>query len=76
MADYDNIPKNATLVPSRFKVKIPEAQVKDLTDLLRLSKIGPRTYENLRDDRKFGITHQWLTEAKEYWEKVYNWSVH
>lgn len=75
MADYDNIPRNATLVPSRFKVKIPEPQVKDFQDLLRLSKIGPKTYENLREDRKFGITHQWLTEAKAYWETKYSWLV-
>ena len=73
MADYDNIPRNATLTPSRFRVKIPEQQLKDFKKLLELSKLGPKTYENLQEDRKFGVTHTWLSEAKEYWEKKYDW---
>lgn len=75
MTDYDNIPKNARLEPSRFKVHIPEQQLKDFKELLKLSKVGPKTFENLQEDRKWGISHSWLSETKTYWEKKFNWCV-
>lgn len=73
--EYDNIPDTATLKPARFRVKIPPQEVKDLKTLVSLSKIGPKTYENLDSSRKFGISHAWLTEAKTYWEKKFDWCV-
>ncbi|KAL2356293.1 Alpha/Beta hydrolase protein [Cryomyces antarcticus] len=32
--------------------------------LLRLSRLGLKTYENLRNDGRFGVTHEWMVEAK------------
>lgn len=70
---YGTIPSSATLKPTKFTASVPEQQLKDFKDLLRLSQIGPQTYENLQEDRSFGVTHKWLTKAKQEWESSYDW---
>lgn len=35
--------------------------------MIAAAKIGPATYENGLQDRRYGITRQWLQEAKEAW---------
>lgn len=48
-------------------------ELEDLKQLLKLSKIGPRTYENLKDDGYFGISRDWLITAKQHWSQGYDW---
>ena len=72
---FRTIPSKALRQPTPFTVSIPEAEVSDLRALLKLSKIPSPTYESLQQDGKFGITHQWLTEAKEYWLNEFDWYV-
>jgi hypothetical protein len=57
----------STLTP--FRISIPEAQVEELTTLLKLSKLGPRTYENQLTDGRYGLSRDWLANAKAEWEK-------
>ena len=73
MADYGVVPHSASLRINKFEAAVPESDLKDFRHLLRLSKIGPKTYENSQQDRRFGVTREWLEKAKEHWEYVYDW---
>ena len=71
---YDTLPANATLKPSKFEAHVPDKQLSDFETLLRLSPIGPETYENTtRIDGQYGIGRQWLIETKDYWQNKYDW---
>ncbi|KAH8822004.1 Alpha/Beta hydrolase protein [Xylogone sp. PMI_703] len=75
MADYNTIPKAAKSQPSPYRVSVPEDKLVELKQLLKLSKIGPPTYENLHADPlvgKFGLTREWLINAKSEWE-AFDW---
>jgi microsomal epoxide hydrolase len=70
---YSNIPTQATLWPSEFIVDIPESDLDEFLTLLKLSRVGPPTYESLQQDRKYGITHRWLIDAERHWENNFDW---
>lgn len=70
---FDSIPSKASLKPSKFTAHVSDHDLNDFKQLLKLSKIGPETYENLKNDRYFGVTRQWLKEAKQHWESSYDW---
>jgi microsomal epoxide hydrolase len=72
---FSTIPQNAQRHPSKFTASIPDTQLSEFKTLLRLSKLAPATYEGLQEDRKYGVTTKWLTEAKEHWEKTFDWYV-
>lgn len=68
MSGYDDIPVAAKA--QRFVAHISEEKVSEMKQLLKLSKIGPATYENLHAEPtkgKLGLTREWLTNAKEEW---------
>lgn len=73
MATYSQTPAGVIVQPKPFKVSIPQPKIDDFQTLLRLSKIAPPTYENLQEDRRYGITARWLSEAKEEWLNNFNW---
>ena len=73
MANYGVLPHNASLRINEFKASVPDSDLNDFKQLLRLSKIAPPTYENTQEDRRFGVTRQWMLQAKEHWEYVYDW---
>ena len=70
---YAQIPAKAQKKPEPFKIEIPEKDIEDFKQLLRLSKIPAPTYECLQEDRKFGVSHKWMTEAKRFWENEFDW---
>ena len=71
---YDTLPADATLRPSKFEAHVSDKQLSDFETLLRLSPIGPATYENTtRTDGQYGIGRQWLIETKDYWQNKYDW---
>ena len=71
---YDKLPSKATLKPTRFEIHIPNRQLSGFKTLLRLSPIGPETYENTtRIDGQYGIGRKWLIETKDYWLNEYDW---
>lgn len=73
MAGYDQLPNVPTIELSKFIVNIPEADLQDLKDQLRTSKLGPKTYENMGADGRFGVTYEWMSQAKAYWETTFDW---
>jgi microsomal epoxide hydrolase len=70
---YSQIPTQATKQPSPFQISVPEAKLSEFKALLKLSKIASPTYESLQEDRRFGVGHKWITEAKQYWEEQFDW---
>ncbi|KAI9826413.1 MAG: hypothetical protein M1819_007376 [Sarea resinae] len=70
---FSNVPAAAAINPSEFQVHVSDEQLSELETLVRLSKIAPTTYQNLQKDSNFGISKEWLIEAKVHWEKKFNW---
>ena len=56
-----------------FNFHVSDQDISEFKQLLHLSKIGPHTFENHQEDRRFGLTHQWLSDAKDYWLNKYDW---
>jgi microsomal epoxide hydrolase len=76
MADnYAQILSGALTQPKPFQVSIDDERVDELKLLVKLGKIAPPTYESTQKEQNFGITHQWLTDAKSAWMK-FDWYVH
>lgn len=77
MSTFASLPAKATLQPKLFRAHVPDQALSDFKQLLKLSKIGPQTYENsvadVKDFTSFGISRDWLAETKSYWEAKYDW---
>jgi microsomal epoxide hydrolase len=63
---YAQLPAKATKQPTPFQISISEEKVWEFKALLKLSKVTPPTYESLQEDRRFGVSHKWITETKKY----------
>ena len=70
---YGIVPPNAGVKPSKFTLSVTDSELHDFKALLKLSKVGPVTYESVQHDHKYGITHEWLKNAKEHWENTFDW---
>ncbi|KAE8146618.1 alpha/beta-hydrolase [Aspergillus avenaceus] len=69
---FNKIPPGTKINPSPFNVNISDEQLEELQLLVKLSKVAPPTFEGLQPDRKYGITTEWLVNAKEAW-KTFDW---
>lgn len=76
MSGFDSVPKSATIKPTPFTIEVPDEKIADFKQLLKLSPIGPGTFENQQQDRRFGITQKWLKDAKEHWLGKFDWREH
>ena len=74
---YDTLPSNCTAKLSPFKAHVSDLELEGLKFLLRVSPIGPKTYENtvsdVNDYTSFGIKRDWLIDAKKHWIENYDW---
>lgn len=70
---YAQVPPNAIESPSPFRITIPETDLEEFYTLLTLSKIAAPTYENLQEDRRYGVSSKWLAGAKDYWLNEFVW---
>ena len=70
---YANIPKNTSLSLCAFRVYIPERKLVEMRSLLEASKIAAPTFESTQSDGKYGITNEWITEAKQKWINAFDW---
>lgn len=67
---FTSIPPNALSLPRPFQVAIPDNQIREFRQLVHFSQIGPQTYESLQEERTYGITRQWLVNAKQAWTEL------
>ena len=74
---WNSIPAKASLKPKPFEAKVSDQELDEFKQLLKLSKIGPKTHENLttnvKDYTSWGISREWLSNAKQHWETKYDW---
>lgn len=73
MSGYDKLPRQASIEVSPFRLATSSDELQSFRHLIRLSKLGPRTYENSSTDGKYGLSYEWMTEAKAYWENTFDW---
>jgi microsomal epoxide hydrolase len=73
MTGYDTLPSGVTGNIEKFKLHISDEKISDFKQLVKLSPIGPVTYENSVKDGSFGITRDWLVNAKKTWETKFDW---
>lgn len=69
-------PKGAKQEPKKFELHIDEQKLQDFRTLLRLSPLPKETYENLQNagsHGEFGISRQWMINAKKHWEQDFDW---
>lgn len=75
MSDFSKLPSGASLKPTPFTLHIEDGKLNDMKQLIKLSPLGPKTYENQQNtpDRRFGISYQWMEKAKESWVNKFDW---
>lgn len=77
---FDIIPSGAKGKAEPFQLHVADTDLSDFKTLLKLSPIAPETWENktsTRDGGKyFGITRDWLINAKETWLDKFDWREH
>lgn len=73
MANYAQLPHRSSVETKPFVVKTSDADLQGLLDLVRLSKLGPRTYENTAAGGKYGLTYDWMSQAKDRWTSGFDW---
>lgn len=56
-----------------FTVNFPDEEYLQLQQLLRLSRIGPVTWENQHTDGRYGVPRNWLQSTKDYWLTEFDW---
>ncbi|KAK2776195.1 putative epoxide hydrolase [Colletotrichum kahawae] len=74
MSEYSHFPHGPTLEISPFRLSTPPEELQELRDLVRLSKLGPRTYENSSAGGKYGVEYEWMAEAKKRWANGFDWN--
>jgi hypothetical protein len=73
MADFGQIPSTAKVQPQPFKAAISQDAIDEMKTLIKYGKIATPSYENQQADGRYGITRDWLIEAKDYWLNKYDW---
>jgi hypothetical protein len=56
-----------------FTLNVSDQDVSEWRQLLQLSKLAPETWEGRQEDRRFGVSRKWLSDAKDYWLNKYDW---
>ncbi|KAI1841227.1 hypothetical protein JX266_012616 [Neoarthrinium moseri] len=63
--NFSAIPPEARRTPEHFTLRIPDQDIIDFRNLLKLSRIGPETYYNRQENGQFGLLRKWLVQAKD-----------
>ncbi|KAH3995825.1 hypothetical protein HBH92_066700 [Parastagonospora nodorum] len=56
-----------------FTLNVSDQDLSEWRQLLQLSKLPPTTYENTQTKENFGVTKEWMSNAKDYWLNKYDW---
>ncbi|KAK6212132.1 epoxide hydrolase [Colletotrichum tabaci] len=69
---FGKLPGGVLKTPEEFTLRVPDQDLEEFRQLLKLSKIGPETWYNKQEGGRFGVTREWLIKAKDAWLK-YDW---
>ena len=72
MSGFDQLPHGTNGIKP-FELHVSDQRLSDFKQLLKLTPLAPTTYENLQGDRRFGVTKEWLSNAKDYWLNGFDW---
>lgn len=75
---FGTLPKHASPDSIKpFTVDIPEQEVQQMLNLLKLTRVAGPIYENslANGERSLGVRRDWLLEAKRVWETEFDWLV-
>ncbi|KAI1041130.1 hypothetical protein LB505_005878 [Fusarium chuoi] len=64
---FAKLPPGAQVQPTPYQVSIADDKVDELKQLVKLGRVGPPTYESTQHEHNYGVSHQWLTDAKAAW---------
>ncbi|KAF5532713.1 epoxide hydrolase [Fusarium phyllophilum] len=68
------LPTNVSVLPSEFTFHIPDQNINELQSLISTANLAPKTwYEEHTDDGSYGISRDWLIEAKNLWIGDFDW---
>ncbi|KAF1944653.1 epoxide hydrolase-like protein [Clathrospora elynae] len=56
-----------------FTLDVSDQDISEWRQLLQLSKLAPETFEGRQEGGQYGISHKWLSSAKDYWLNKYEW---
>lgn len=77
---FDTLPAGSSGSIQPFQLHVSDSEIADFQTLLKLSKIGPETWENSKASRDqgkyYGITRDWLVDAKDTWLNRFDWRAH
>ena len=73
MADYSKLPHQTTLDVKEFRAHVDEEKLRHFKALLELSPIASPVFENTSAGRRYGMTREWLADAKNFWLNEFNW---
>lgn len=76
MSDYARIPAGVILDVKPFKAHVAEEKLQLFKKLLELSPLAPAVFENTNAGRKYGVTREWMENAKEVWLNDFDWRKH
>lgn len=61
------------LAARKFTLQISDDEYAEFQQLIRLSRLGPQTWDNSFEDGRYGISRTWLEQAKTYWLNDFDW---
>ncbi|KAF2165285.1 hypothetical protein M409DRAFT_55708 [Zasmidium cellare ATCC 36951] len=72
---FGNLPSGATSNVKPYELHIPEADVQNMKNLLKLCRLAGPVYENSMPGgkRTLGVRRDWLADAKQTWETDFDW---
>ncbi|KAH7133922.1 Alpha/Beta hydrolase protein [Dactylonectria macrodidyma] len=73
MSAYSTLPRPISIEASKYRVETAPQDLQALLNLVRNSKLGPRTFENSQANGQYGLTYEWMSQAKSYWETSFDW---
>jgi len=73
---FSTVPAGAQQQPTPFELHVEEQKLQDFKTLLKLSPVAKETYENKQNagsHGQFGISRQWIIDAKKEWMEKFDW---
>ncbi|KAL4886160.1 Alpha/Beta hydrolase protein [Aspergillus karnatakaensis] len=75
-SQFNTLPQSLTAKVEPYTLHVSNKDLLDFKELLRLSPIGPSTWWNQHKNGRYGISRDWLINAKETWLSSFNWRSH
>ncbi|KAF4980691.1 hypothetical protein FZEAL_3359 [Fusarium zealandicum] len=76
MEEYAKLPTDTTLGVRPFEAHVSEEKLQQFKKLLELSPVAPAVFENTNAGRRYGITRDWINNARDVWLYSFDWRKH